>query len=157
MSAITNHAYENSRSKGFHDHGDELRRRLRSANERLETSSRMVALGNASEHYRTSVELAEQDVLFYERCVEEHYGNRLMLIVSEAAEALEQIREGRGMTEAYTLPAKPGKPEGVPSELADIIIRVQDLAGETGLDLDSVVAEKMAYNSTRPPMHGKKF
>ena len=42
-------------------------------------------------------------------------------------------------------------------ELADIIIRVCDAAGGLGVDLEKAVAEKMRYNLSRKPKHGKKF
>lgn len=48
------------------------------------------------------------------------------------------------------------KPCGVPSELADIIIRVFDLAGRYNIDLERAIDEKMAYNATRPARHGGK-
>ncbi len=48
------------------------------------------------------------------------------------------------------------KPEGLPSELADIIIRTVDFAATRGIDLDKAVAEKVAYNETREFRHGGK-
>ena len=48
------------------------------------------------------------------------------------------------------------KPEGFPTELADVVIRVGDLAGRLGIDLAAVIGEKMAYNITRPYRHGGK-
>lgn len=48
------------------------------------------------------------------------------------------------------------KPEGIPSELADIIIRVGDAAAEYGIDLGQETLLKQAYNSTRPHKHGGK-
>lgn len=50
----------------------------------------------------------------------------------------------------------PVKPEGVPSELADIVIRVADICGYYGIDLDAAITQKMAYNRTRPYRHGGK-
>ena len=49
------------------------------------------------------------------------------------------------------------KPEGVAVELADAVIRIADLCGHLGIDLDAVIAEKMAYNADRPYKHGKRF
>lgn len=40
-------------------------------------------------------------------------------------------------------------------ELADIIIRVLDTAGARGINIGRSVLLKMAYNATRPHMHGK--
>lgn len=48
------------------------------------------------------------------------------------------------------------EPHGVPTELADIMIRVLDLFAAYGLDADLVVQEKMAYNRTRKQRHGGK-
>lgn len=81
-------------------------------------------------------------------------GDRLMLIVSEAAEALEAHREGHAPDESWY--EKDGtKICGVPSELADIIVRVLDMAEVYGVDLLTVLQEKMAYNKSRPFLHGK--
>jgi hypothetical protein len=48
------------------------------------------------------------------------------------------------------------KPCGIPSELADIIIRVLHFSGKHGIDIERAVYEKMAYNRTRPFKHGGK-
>jgi hypothetical protein len=48
------------------------------------------------------------------------------------------------------------KPDGFPIELADIIIRVGDLAERLGIDLDHAIAVKAEYNQRRPHMHGGK-
>jgi len=93
-------------------------------------------------------------------------GNALMLIVGEVAEAHEELRKGRRADETYYPEAhpfgvgptaRPNKPEGVPSEIADIVIRCLDFADAYGFDLGSMIAEKVAYNETRPYKHGKKF
>lgn len=92
-------------------------------------------------------------------------GNKLMLIVSEAAEAQDELRTGHAADETYYPTAKDEecwpigmfKPEGVPSELADIVIRVLDLCATEGIDLEDFVEEKLLYNAQRPYKHGKKF
>jgi NTP pyrophosphatase (non-canonical NTP hydrolase) len=89
-------------------------------------------------------------------------GNKLLLIVSEVAEAHDEIRNGRAADETY-YPTKSvhefgtHKPEGVPSEIADVVIRCFDFAGTEGFDLGQIILEKLAYNETRPYKHGKKF
>jgi NTP pyrophosphatase (non-canonical NTP hydrolase) len=78
---------------------------------------------------------------------------RLMLIVSECAEALECNRDDQ--METYLSTVKPGKPEGFPSELADIVIRVCDLAASLRIDLEKEIRLKSDYNETRPHKHGR--
>jgi len=79
---------------------------------------------------------------------------KLMLIVTEVAEAMEEYRvENETLTTVrYRLD---GKPEGFPTELADIVIRVFDLAAYLDIDLDDLVYEKMQFNTTREFLHGK--
>lgn len=77
---------------------------------------------------------------------------RLALIHSEVSEAAEAFRDGQLTT---TINPATGKPEGLPSELADIIIRVCDFAGHLGVDLAHEIQIKAAYNETRPRKHNK--
>lgn len=95
-------------------------------------------------------------------------GNKLMLMVSELVEAHDELRNGHAADETYynviefedTEPfeRKPSKPEGVPSELADTVIRVFDFCYTEGIDLGAIIEEKLAYNRTREQLHGgKKF
>lgn len=55
---------------------------------------------------------------------------------SELSEALEELRDGRGMTEVYFKEDKPTKPEGFPTELADFVIRLADWAASIGETCD---------------------
>lgn len=77
------------------------------------------------------------------------------LIHSEVSEILEEFRAGHGATEKYY--REDGKPEGVPVELADVIIRCMDMADYYGIDLEEAIREKYEFNKTRPYKHGKKF
>ena len=76
-----------------------------------------------------------------------------MLIVSELAEAVEELRDGHTPTEVYF--QLDGKPEGFPVELADAVIRSYDLAEMVGVDLDSLIEEKLNFNKQRGYKHGK--
>lgn len=49
-----------------------------------------------------------------------------------------------------------GKPEGIPSELVDTMIRIFDMAGFFHIDLQKVYREKMEYNKQRERKHGGK-
>jgi NTP pyrophosphatase (non-canonical NTP hydrolase) len=73
---------------------------------------------------------------------------------SELSEMLEEHRDGHQPTETYY--TEKGKPEGIPSELADLIIRALHFAGIFGIDVAASVAEKHEYNLTRPHRHGGK-
>jgi len=70
---------------------------------------------------------------------------RLALIQSEVSEAVESLRESNI--------------DNFFEELADICIRVFDLAGhfEEDLDLEDEILVKMLKNKKRPYKHGKKF
>lgn len=80
---------------------------------------------------------------------------KLLLIVGEVAEAHEELRSNDDPHHVYY--RENGKPEGFGFELADVFIRLADLAGALGLDLGAFVAEKHAFNLTRPPKHGRLF
>lgn len=105
----------------------------------------------------------------------------LMLIVSELAEALEALRkddyadsavvanlahdlELDRTDEEFMLKAlawKQSFEQGVKSsfedELADVAIRLFDLCGGLGIDLEKHIEMKMKYNSMRGYKHGKLF
>lgn len=66
----------------------------------------------------------------------------LCLIHSEVSEALEVYRGGHDGT--------------LGEELADVVIRVMDLAEAYGIDLYKEIHKKHEYNKTRPYRHGGK-
>lgn len=76
------------------------------------------------------------------------------LIHSEVSEVLEEFRKGKRATETYYVG---GKPEGVPAELADVVIRCCVMADYFGIDLERAIIEKSEYNRGRPYKHGKEF
>ena len=98
----------------------------------------------------------------------------LMLIVSELGEACEALRkDNRAKKEEYIKAYKESKiNEGsilsnlcfeakikntFEDEIADTMIRLFDLAGGLGIDLEWYIKKKLEYNKSRPEKHGKKF
>lgn len=77
------------------------------------------------------------------------------LIHSEVSEAFEHYREGQEITEVF-YHGIDAKPDGVPIELADIIIRVMHVARYWGIDLEEAILRKNRYNQDRPFKHGNK-
>lgn len=102
--------------------------------------------------------------------IRSHQAEQIMLMVTELAEAMEELRHGRAVTETYYSgghrledsmgnlngPLVEAKPEGIPSELADVFIRILDFAGTYGVDIASAIIEKINYNETRGYKHGGK-
>ena len=84
------------------------------------------------------------------------FGDLIALIHSEASEALEEYRNGGLIDQIYGLNKGDRKPEGIPIELADIIIRVLDMCGQYGIDMEEAVRIKLEYNRTRSERHGGK-
>ena len=81
---------------------------------------------------------------------EPDFGTLIALCHSELSEALEEYRRGLDPKEFYS-PAG-----GIPFELADVVIRVFDMCGHYGIDLESAIRDKMEYNKKRPYKHGGK-
>jgi NTP pyrophosphatase (non-canonical NTP hydrolase) len=96
-------------------------------------------------------------------------GEMLCLIHSEVSEALEADRKDKySKANIFLVNAWKSNTEFTHSfnenikgtfeeELADIMIRVMDLAAYKGIDLEQHIKAKMRYNSTRDQKHGKKY
>lgn len=76
-------------------------------------------------------------------------------IHSEVSEAWEEARKP-DFDPTRTYYRDDGKPEGFPSELADIVIRVADIAEALKINLENAVTEKMTFNRNRSHRHGNK-
>lgn len=116
--------------------------------------------------------------------MEKTFGDDIALITSELSEALEDFRGGYKPKEIYyekyaipekwvdkiegflphslsgpfrlLVALKDPKPCGIPIELADAIIRIADVCGKHGIDLDTAIKMKLEYNKTRSHRHGNK-
>jgi NTP pyrophosphatase (non-canonical NTP hydrolase) len=76
-------------------------------------------------------------------------GTKLMLTVSELAEALEEMRDKGVDTH--------GNHGSFGEELADAVIRIFDLADMLRIPIGDEVIRKMLKNADRPHMHDRRF
>jgi NTP pyrophosphatase (non-canonical NTP hydrolase) len=113
---------------------------------------------------------------------ERNFGELLMLVTSELAEALEAHRDGKWTVrkdkeelaaleanasiypdlkaeyeKEWVLKFKNTIKNSVNDEVADALIRILDLCGGLGIDIDYHVAQKLKYNRTRPNKHGRAY
>lgn len=80
----------------------------------------------------------------------------LLNLHSEVSEAWEEYRNNRGVSEIYYNDSKPEKPEGIPIEITDLLIRVLHLMKYLGWDVNQLLNLKMAFNEKREYRHGGK-
>lgn len=105
-------------------------------------------------------------------------GTLLMLVTSELAEALEADRKSKKSdfltfnklmkmeseewseekrTEFFKGNFEHFIKDGFEDEIADALIRILDMCGGLGIDIDWHVEQKLKYNATREHKHGKKY
>jgi len=109
-------AHENARAKGFWETED--------------MTDVLYSAGRIDVHLASSLD-----------CV--NISSKLMLIVSELAEALEALRNGDD--------------DNFAEELADVAIRLGDLCGGLCINLEREIIKKMEKNRKRGYKHGKAF
>lgn len=148
LNALAQEARRNSVEHGFGSHGDRLRRRLESTR-RAHARVAVDEFADSELIARYAAALADAQADY-----DAYVGNRLMLIAGEVTEAHEEVRSGQPHDTRFT---EKGKPEGVGSELADIVIRTLETAVELGYDMEAELMHKMPHNFARPAMHGRKF
>lgn len=76
------------------------------------------------------------------------------LFHSEVSELFEHYRNGQDVNEIFY--GNDDKPDGIPVEVADIIIRVLHFAEYHGIDVEKAILIKNQYNMARPFKHGNK-
>lgn len=96
--------------------------------------------------YKCNVDVDTAIILLSDLGIKKHHGHnvpeKLALIHSEVSEALEGYR--KNLLDDHLQHRKMFE-----VELADVIIRVFDLAGAEGLDLGGAIEEKLEYNKKR--------
>lgn len=121
---------------------------------------------------------------FWDGPEQDNVPSKLMLMVSELAEALESFRDPASdqmvkvpaevvqaiINPKSTMPDRldalaklsviwekwQQKPRGFDIEVADALIRIFDLCGAKGINIEEALRTKMAYNRSRPHRHGRR-
>lgn len=105
--------------------------------------------------------------------VDRTFGDEIALLHSEVSEMLEEFRDHGTDRYVRVLDESSGnfdnvvlgreqeypegaKPLGVPSEAADILIRLLDTCWRHNIDLEAEFEAKLRYNATRGHRHGGK-
>lgn len=139
LNALRDSAYGNAKEHGFHD----VSRTVGDGVALLHTE-----ISEAFEAYREGGGVGE---VWYEEKVPAYHksGSAIVSRGKPVWVVVVHERQNRDLTQPYKLC-------GVPSEIADLMIRAFDFAGEHKIDIEKFVLEKMAYNKTRPFRHGNK-
>ena len=103
---------------------------------------------------------------------ERNVGESLMLVTSELGEAIDAHQKGKMFdsdntdlkilinnisAESFNKRFKENVKDTFEDELADAVIRLFDLAGGMGIDLEKHIIAKMRFNQSRPRLHGKRY
>jgi len=139
LNTLRDAAYDNAKAHGFHDQP----RTMGDGIALLHTE-----ISEAFEAYREGGGVAE---IWYEEKVPAYHESGAPILSRGKHVSVVVVHERQNDD-----PERPYKLCGVPSEIADLLIRAFDFAGEHRIDIEKFVLEKMAYNKTRSFKHGNK-
>ena len=103
---------------------------------------------------------------------ERNFGELIALVHSELSESLEAHREGHDCKvdplyyvspndwdnkELWKTSFENDIKDTTADELSDAVIRIADMAGYLGINIEAHSKAKMAYNATREKLHGKRY
>jgi len=111
---------------------------------------------NVSELQKETYQVAKSRGWYQEAASRDEIWKHLGNIHTEISEAWELARQPDFNPQAIWVHEKKGSPEGLPIELADVILRVLATAEHYGIDMESALVEKIHFNKTRPWKHGGK-
>jgi hypothetical protein len=160
LRALQRTSWEVAESKGFHDAQEDLPRKTLALYLRL-----LLTVGELSEAAEELREGHAPGHLYYE-----HETPNGVVPLDEPIAIWTEQRPGRWIVSCTFDDAQQagsgniqdyerltiGKPAGFPVELADVLIRLCDLAEGCGVDLSLVTKAKEDYNRTRAFLHGKQ-
>lgn len=108
---------------------------------------------------------AAKDNGFWDK--EPNFAEKLMLVVSELSECLEADRKNHHANLQVYNELSPHERTAanfeimvkstVEDEIADAFIRLFDICGYYGIDIEAHIKAKAEYNATRPYKHGKAY
>jgi NTP pyrophosphatase (non-canonical NTP hydrolase) len=145
---LVSESYKNAEEKGFWKHYDTILHKMK-------------------KHNNFSVEEIEAFRISF-------INQKIMLVVSELSEMMESLRNSKitecdssviddlrlqfeENPELFYMRFVHHIKDTFEDELADVMIRLGDLIGKLGIDIDSHIELKQKFNSLREDMHGKKF
>ncbi len=158
VAEVQRESYDTARAKGWHEEDDQppSEAMMRIAAEGLYQSARCRFIEAYRRGERGVDALAGVDPMGTMATLSDRQVRVIAwmaLVNTEVAEAIEDVVAGRWGTTKN----EKGKPDGLGSELADIVIRVCDSAGALGIDMEAELRAKLAFNRTRSHKHGGKL
>lgn len=160
ISDLVHEAYQTAKDKGWHDPADEDDVTVVETRQALcREGLRVWRICYIAEKIRKGQPPVLQDYLRIFNEVEYRLSasdvrliSDLMLVITEVGEAIDDVIGGR-LEERVD---EKCKPIGLPSELADVVIRVAHICGHRKIDLAGAIQRKLKFNKTRPYKHGRR-